>query len=141
MYAAGTAEEFLSEAYWRERGLIMETKLYPTKRKDMKFMTLEEWTHTVKDVRVGLEGRLKVLKCKQNEFFISMPQIARFPSKKPSRRPIAFTKKAFSNASVSPIANDGKLPKYARFVRRMAGLKQLVIWASITLSSDQSRRS
>jgi Predicted oxidoreductases of the aldo/keto reductase family len=36
VYGAGTTEEYLAEADWHERGLIMGTKLYPTARRDMK---------------------------------------------------------------------------------------------------------
>ena len=30
VYAGGTSEEYLGKLGWQERGLLMETKLYPT---------------------------------------------------------------------------------------------------------------
>ncbi|KAJ5592837.1 Aldo/keto reductase [Penicillium hordei] len=65
VYGAGTTEEYLAEADWHERGLIMGTKLYPTARRDMKWLTPEMWTHKPEDVRLGLMRSLQALRAEE----------------------------------------------------------------------------
>lgn len=59
VYTSGTSEEFLGEIGWKERGLIMETKLYPT----------NSIKHTPEGIRDGLEKSLKALKTDKIELF------------------------------------------------------------------------
>ncbi|KAL2706290.1 hypothetical protein AAEP93_001540 [Penicillium crustosum] len=66
VYGAGTTEQYLAEANWRKRGLVVDTKLYPTARRDMKWLTPELWTHEPKDVRLGLMESLKALRAEED---------------------------------------------------------------------------
>ena len=68
-YGAGSTEEYLAQANWQERGLVMETKLYPTKGRNMAWVTPEIWTHEPKDVRAGLMASLKALKADKIDMF------------------------------------------------------------------------
>ncbi|KAL2812546.1 Aldo/keto reductase [Aspergillus cavernicola] len=61
VYGAGSTENYLADANWYKRGLVMATKLYPTQRHDMKWLTPETWTHSPSDVRAGLMESLKAL--------------------------------------------------------------------------------
>ncbi|KAL3473078.1 Aldo/keto reductase [Aspergillus californicus] len=68
-YGAGSTEEYLAEAKWQERGLVMGTKLYPTKRKDLTWITAETWTHEPGDLRAGLMTSLKALRADSVDLF------------------------------------------------------------------------
>jgi aflatoxin B1 aldehyde reductase len=68
-YGAGSTEEYLAQANWQERGLVMETKLYPTKGRNMAWITPEIWSHEPKDVRAGLMASLKALKADKIDMF------------------------------------------------------------------------
>ncbi|KAI0975217.1 Aldo/keto reductase [Xylaria arbuscula] len=66
-YGEGTTEELLGEVKWENRGLKMDTKLYPTAGH-----TLEKtagYSHTPEDVRRGLLDSLKALKADKIEMF------------------------------------------------------------------------
>ncbi|PYI03356.1 Aldo/keto reductase [Aspergillus sclerotiicarbonarius CBS 121057] len=64
VYGAGSTETYLAEAHWHERGLVMATKLYPTQRRDMKWLTPQTWTHSPEDIRAGLMESLEALNAK-----------------------------------------------------------------------------
>lgn len=55
MYTGGTSEEMLGAVGWQERGLKIETKLFPTKGKNAGWLTAEELTHAPADLRKGVE--------------------------------------------------------------------------------------
>ena len=59
MYGQGSSEEYLGELDWKKRDLVMDTKFYPTKGKNMDN---EEWTHRPEDLRENLKRSLKALK-------------------------------------------------------------------------------
>lgn len=69
VYASGTTEEMLGEVHWDQRGLVMGTKLYPTKGQAMTGITPEEWTHSAEDVRAGLMKSLAALKTASIDLF------------------------------------------------------------------------
>ncbi|KAJ5610302.1 Aldo/keto reductase [Penicillium lagena] len=68
-YGAGSTEEYLAESRWQERGLVMDTKLYPTKRGYLTWITSEMWTHGPGDVRTGLMTSLKALQAESVDMF------------------------------------------------------------------------
>ncbi|EKG10894.1 Aldo/keto reductase [Macrophomina phaseolina MS6] len=61
VYGQGTSEGYLGQLQpsWQERGIVMETKLYPNKGKGM---SKEEYSHSPEDLRRGLLDSLKALK-------------------------------------------------------------------------------
>ncbi|KAE8353483.1 NADP-dependent oxidoreductase domain-containing protein [Aspergillus coremiiformis] len=61
LYGAGSTEELLGQLNWAERGLIMETKLYPSAGKHMGGMSVLSYRHTPEDLRRGLMESLKAL--------------------------------------------------------------------------------
>ncbi|PQE28330.1 hypothetical protein CJF32_00011283 [Rutstroemia sp. NJR-2017a WRK4] len=69
VYGGGSTEERLAEAHWQSRGLIMQTKLYPTKGKGMDWLTPEQWTHSATDIRAGFEASMKALQTDRVEMF------------------------------------------------------------------------
>ncbi|KAF7340290.1 putative aldo keto reductase [Mycena venus] len=62
MYAAGTSEEMLGSIGWQARGLKMQTKIYPTRGRNMGFLTPDDLTHAPADLRKGLSASLAALK-------------------------------------------------------------------------------
>ncbi|KAF7861870.1 hypothetical protein EAF04_007752 [Stromatinia cepivora] len=68
-YGGGSTEERLAEIGWQSRGLIMQTKLYPTKGKGMSSLTTEEYTHSAADIRRGFEASMKALNTDRIEMF------------------------------------------------------------------------
>ncbi|GAA5910076.1 hypothetical protein JCM5296_007013 [Sporobolomyces johnsonii] len=56
VYGEGTSEEYLGELEWKKRGLVMDTKLYPSTFKGEKI------SHSRADLRKYLELQLKNLK-------------------------------------------------------------------------------
>ncbi|KAJ7236429.1 Aldo/keto reductase [Mycena haematopus] len=55
VYAGGTSEEYLAKAHWQEKGILMETKLYPAKGQTIT------GTHSPEDLRKFLMMSLKAL--------------------------------------------------------------------------------
>ncbi|KAI3322786.1 aldo/keto reductase [Xylariaceae sp. AK1471] len=66
-YGEGTTEELLGDLKWQDRGLKMDTKLYPTAGHPME--KGGGYTHTPEDVRRGLLDSLKALKTDKIEMF------------------------------------------------------------------------
>ncbi|KAJ7464740.1 NADP-dependent oxidoreductase domain-containing protein [Mycena galericulata] len=62
IYGGGTTEEYLGAINWQERGIKMETKLYPTKGKGMGWLFAEDLTHSPADLRKALKDSLTALK-------------------------------------------------------------------------------
>lgn len=58
-YGAGSSEEYLGQLNWQERGIIMDTKFFPTKGKGMPG---EELSHEPEDLRKHLLKSLDALK-------------------------------------------------------------------------------
>jgi aflatoxin B1 aldehyde reductase len=65
----GTSEQYLGDVDWQKRGIIMETKLYPTASRDMSKISSEKYSHNAEDVRAGLMTSLKALKADKIEMF------------------------------------------------------------------------
>ena len=61
-YGSGTSEEYLGKLEWEKRGLVMDTKLYPTVGKGMD---TDNWTHRPEHLRQNLQRSLKALNCKK----------------------------------------------------------------------------
>jgi aflatoxin B1 aldehyde reductase len=68
-YGGGSTEKRLAEANWQKRGIVMDTKLYPTKGKGMGWLTTEEWSLEPKDARAGLMASLKALQADKIDMF------------------------------------------------------------------------
>lgn len=62
MYSGGTSEEMLGVVSWQERGLKMQTKIFPTKGKNAGWLTADELTHSPADIRKALNTSLSALK-------------------------------------------------------------------------------
>ncbi|KAJ7821009.1 NADP-dependent oxidoreductase domain-containing protein [Mycena olivaceomarginata] len=62
MYVAGTSEEMLGAVGLKERGLTVGTKIFPTKGKNMTFLTPDVLSHSPEDIRKGLTTSLAALK-------------------------------------------------------------------------------
>ncbi|KAJ6511550.1 NADP-dependent oxidoreductase domain-containing protein [Mycena vitilis] len=74
MYSAGTSEVMLGAIGWKQRGLKMETKIFPTKGKNAGWLTAEELTHSPTDLRKGLKASLVALKTdKVHTFYLHAP--------------------------------------------------------------------
>jgi aflatoxin B1 aldehyde reductase len=65
-YGAGTSEEYLGELNWQDRGLVMDTKFYPTAGKNMP----EDdgapeggWNHGEEHLRENVGRSLEALRC------------------------------------------------------------------------------
>jgi aflatoxin B1 aldehyde reductase len=67
VYGAGSSEEMLAEATWQKRGLVMDTKLYPTAGGPMA--SSGSYTHRPEDIRRGLMDSLKALKTDKIDMF------------------------------------------------------------------------
>ena len=59
-YGQGSSEEFLGDLDWQKRGLVMDTKFYPTAGRGMPGT---QTTHKPADLRENLMASLKALKC------------------------------------------------------------------------------
>jgi aflatoxin B1 aldehyde reductase len=69
VYAGGTCEEMLGDVQWQERGIKMQTKLYPTAGKSMNAMSSESYIHSATDVRAGLLKSFEALKTDKIDVF------------------------------------------------------------------------
>lgn len=61
-YGSGTSEEYLAKIGWQERGLVMDTKLYPTVGRGLPG---EQITHRPEDLRKHLQLSLNALNTKK----------------------------------------------------------------------------
>lgn len=60
-YGAGSSETLLAAADWQGRGLVMDTKLYPTEGRSMGNLSPISYSHRPEDLRRGLMDGLKAL--------------------------------------------------------------------------------
>ena len=58
VYGSGTSEEYLGKIHWQDRGLVMDTKFYPTAGTGLD---TEQWTHRPEHLRENLKRSLKAL--------------------------------------------------------------------------------
>ncbi|KAL4892385.1 NADP-dependent oxidoreductase domain-containing protein [Aspergillus ambiguus] len=61
IYGLGSCEPLLARAKWQERGLVMQTKLYPTYGRAMGAADTMYYTHKPDDLRRGLMDSLEAL--------------------------------------------------------------------------------
>lgn len=63
-YGAGSSEEYLGDVDWKGRGLVMDTKYYPTAGRNMPTADAPDggWRHTPDHLRQNLMTSLKALK-------------------------------------------------------------------------------
>ncbi|KAF8854382.1 Aldo/keto reductase [Acephala macrosclerotiorum] len=63
-YGEGTSEEFLGDLDWKKRGLVMDTKYYPTAGRTMSKSNAPSggWTHSPEHLRQNLMDSLAALK-------------------------------------------------------------------------------
>lgn len=59
-YGQGSSEEFLGTLDWQKRGIVMDTKYYPTAGRGMPG---QQTTHSPAELRENLMASLKALKC------------------------------------------------------------------------------
>ena len=57
-YGSGTSEEYLGKLGWQKRGLVMDTKLYPTAGKGVSG---DQISHSPEDLRKHFQLSLKAL--------------------------------------------------------------------------------
>jgi len=67
VYGEGSSEEYLGNVEWQKRGLIMDTKLYPTYLRPA--MAKEHYSHSPDDLRAGLKASLSALKTDKLEMW------------------------------------------------------------------------
>jgi aflatoxin B1 aldehyde reductase len=69
VYAEGSCEEYLGELDYSSRGLVMDTKLYPSSRGMRAIVGGQGYDHTPEGVRKGLKESLSALKVKKIAMF------------------------------------------------------------------------
>ncbi|GLI76869.1 hypothetical protein PoHVEF18_005147 [Penicillium ochrochloron] len=67
IYGGGSSEEMIADLEWKERGLIVDTKLYPNAGGPAAFA--DGYTHKPEDVRRGLTNSLKALQSEDVDIF------------------------------------------------------------------------
>ena len=67
VYGDGSTEELLAELDWEKRGIVMDTKLYPTANGPMA--SSGSYSHKPEDVRKGFMDRLRALNCDKVDMF------------------------------------------------------------------------
>ena len=65
LYGGGSSEEYLGQTDWQGRGLVMDTKLYPNKGRQMGNMSSNIYSHSPEDLRRGLKQSLEALKAEK----------------------------------------------------------------------------
>ncbi|KKK19913.1 hypothetical protein AOCH_002523 [Aspergillus ochraceoroseus] len=68
IYGDGSCEEMLAELDWQKRGLIMDTKLYPS-AKTQGLTNPDLYTHQAEDIRRGLLTSIKALQSDNIDLF------------------------------------------------------------------------
>ncbi|KAI9061865.1 Aldo/keto reductase [Trametes sanguinea] len=69
IYTGGTSEEYLAKAGWKERGLLVDTKVFPNVGKAAPVAMAERVSHSPEDLRKHLEISLKALGTDSVEVF------------------------------------------------------------------------
>jgi aflatoxin B1 aldehyde reductase len=67
IYGGGSSEEMIADLTWKERGLIVDTKLYPNAGGPAAFA--DGYTHKPEDLRRGLTNSLKALQSEDVDIF------------------------------------------------------------------------
>lgn len=67
IYGGGSCEEIIGSLSWQDRGLTVDTKLYPNARGALAFD--DSYTHKPEDIRRGLTNSLKALKTEKVDLF------------------------------------------------------------------------
>jgi aflatoxin B1 aldehyde reductase len=67
IYGGGSSEEMIADLAWKERGLIVDTKLYPNAGGPAAFA--DGYTHKPEDIRRGLTNSLKALQSEDVDIF------------------------------------------------------------------------
>lgn len=67
IYGGGSSEEMIADLAWKERGLIVDTKLYPNAGGPAAFA--DGYTHKPEDLRRGLTNSLKALQSEDVDIF------------------------------------------------------------------------
>ncbi|KAJ5692514.1 hypothetical protein N7462_001937 [Penicillium macrosclerotiorum] len=72
IYGGGSSEEMIGDLFWKDRGLVVDTKLYPNAGGPAAFA--DAYTHRPEDIRRGLMNSLNALKTeKVNIFYLHAP--------------------------------------------------------------------
>ncbi|KIW05386.1 uncharacterized protein PV09_03901 [Verruconis gallopava] len=95
VYGNGSTEEILAELGWQKRGIVMDTKLYPTKGTPLP--TDDAYTHTPEDVRRGLLNSLKALNTNKIDMFYLHGPDRRHPFEDTLREVNALYKEGYFN--------------------------------------------
>jgi len=67
-YGGGSSEEMLATVAWRERGIVMDTKLYPSAGGPLA-KAKNSYTHSPEDIRRGLFDSLEALQTDKIDMF------------------------------------------------------------------------
>ncbi|CEJ57244.1 Putative Aldo/keto reductase [Penicillium brasilianum] len=67
IYGGGSSEEMIADLAWKNRGLIVDTKLYPNAGGPAAFE--DGYTHRPEDIRRGLTNSLKALQTEKVDIF------------------------------------------------------------------------
>ena len=67
VYGEGSSEEYLGKLDWKSKGIVMDTKLYPTAGKGAMFPV--SYSHSPEDVRRGLMDSLTALQADKIDLF------------------------------------------------------------------------
>ncbi|KAF7351355.1 putative aldo keto reductase [Mycena sanguinolenta] len=62
VYMNGTSEEMLGACGWQQRGVMVSTKIMPTKSRNMAWLATDQLSHSPADIRTGLKLSLAALK-------------------------------------------------------------------------------
>ncbi|MBE7182342.1 MAG: aldo/keto reductase, partial [Terriglobus roseus] len=74
VYGQGSCEEYLGSLAPADRGLVVDTKLYPSARGNPVLQVGRTWTHSAQDVREGLLASLAALKAPRvHTFYLHAP--------------------------------------------------------------------
>lgn len=82
-YCEGTSETMLGELDWQKRGLVMETKYYPTAGRPVPAAWNGNLRHTPEDLRENLERSLKELGTEQVDMWYLHGVSFAFPITRP----------------------------------------------------------
>lgn len=97
VYGEGSSEEYLGDLRWQDRGLVMDTKLYPTAVRPA--LATEHYSHSPEDLRAGLMASLKALKIDKLHLWYLQGPTDPLPLKPRSAKSTSCIKKATLSAS------------------------------------------
>lgn len=137
VYGDGSSEEYLGQTRWKERGIVVDTKLFPGQYagRDVKF--------TLESIRKQIEVQLAAVKTQQFDLWYlrkenSGPQrvaideshtqtlpMLRPRSRSRRKRSTRFTRRASSSASASPTTAPHRPSSSSRLLRRTGGVGRI----------------